>query len=339
MVPNATIGAFYGATETQRAVGYYEIPRDLTEAAARGNRPVPLGRGVKDVQLLLLNKAGRLAGIGEVADLYVRSPHLASGYTADEGATDEAFIVNPFANSARDRLYKTGDMGRYLPDGAVEWAGRNDRCVKIRGFRIALAEIETALGHHPAVVEAAVIAKEFIPEAPAENPIADFRLVAYVASDEERRSLPDRLRSFLATRLPEHMLPGHFVILDRLPLSPNGKIDYSALPEPDRTLPIWASRGQVARNDVETRLGFIFAQVLGLKEVGVNDDFFRLGGHSLLAAQATARICGAFGIGLELRTFLESPTIAALAKYLEARLKPADTTPGTQENDREEIEL
>ena len=150
LAPNAKIGSFYGATETQRAVGYFQIPDEFPSNA---DRAVPLGRGTKDVQLLLLNKNGQLTGIGELGELYVRSPHLATGYIGDEKRTQEMFVINPFTNDANDRMYKTGEIGRYLPDGNVEWAGRNDRRVNIRGFRVELEEVEAVLKQHPAVTE------------------------------------------------------------------------------------------------------------------------------------------------------------------------------------------
>ena len=150
LAPNATIGCFYGATETQRAVGYYEIPRDFTLTNTDANRPVPLGKGIKDVQLLLLNKSWQLAGVGELGELHVRSPHLAAGYVGDENLTSEKFLANPFTSNSNDRLYRTGELGRYLPDGNVEWAGRTDRRVNIRGFRVELEEIESVLKKHPA---------------------------------------------------------------------------------------------------------------------------------------------------------------------------------------------
>ena len=133
--PNAKIGSFYGATETQRAVGYYEIPEDFSAHGDDRTRAIPLGRGIKDVQLLVLNSAGQLAGVGELGELHMRSPHLADGYIRDDELTCERFLINPFTNRPNDRLYRTGELGRYLPDGNIEWAGRNDRRVNIRGFQ------------------------------------------------------------------------------------------------------------------------------------------------------------------------------------------------------------
>ena len=201
LAPNATIGCFYGATETQRAVGYYEIPEDFSAAGDDGTRAIPLGRGIKDVQLLVLNSAGQMAGVGELGELYMRSPHLAEGYIGDEDLTRERFLINPFTNRPNDRLYRTGELGRYLPDGNVEWAGRNDRCVNIRGFRVELAEIETVLKQHPTVKNAAVVVRELDDPNPdnlkskIENPKSETRLVAYVAAEEDGPEFIDLLRS------------------------------------------------------------------------------------------------------------------------------------------------
>jgi acyl-coenzyme A synthetase/AMP-(fatty) acid ligase/acyl carrier protein len=344
LAPSGTIGSFYGATETQRAVGYYEIPLDFawkdTEA-----RPIPLGRGIKDVQLLLLNKAGQLAGVGELAELYLRSPHLAERYIGDEVLTKERFLRNPLTGDPTDRLYRSGELGRYLPDGNVEWAGRNDRRVNIRGFRVELEEIESVLKQHPTVANAAVVLQDYkisYPEtlkSETRNPKPDQRLVAYVVAEEEQQSLVDLLHSYLSARLPDYMVPAHFVVLEQLPLSPNGKVDYQALPAVHENLSQPSSSSSTPQNKVQAKLRDIFCQVLAREQVGIEENFFRLGGHSLSATQATARIREAFGVSLELRTFLQSPTIAALAKEVQSRIRVEDTKPGTRDADREEIEL
>jgi hypothetical protein len=265
------------------------------------------------------------------------------------------FVTNPYTTDPSDRLYRTGELGRYLPDGNVEWAGRNDRRVNIRGFRVELEEIESVLKGHPTVKEAAVIMQEVeLPssETPKsetsenrkskiENPKSDLRLVAYVASSEQdSQSLRDLLHSYVSTRLPEYMVPPHFVFLEQLPLSPNGKIDYRALPGAQRFLSSTESEpSESPRNHVEEKLYAIFCQVLGREHIGISQNFFRIGGHSLLAAQAAARIREVYGLNFALRTFLERPTIAELAKHIELRIKATDTTPSTDDTDREEIEL
>ena len=275
LAPHAKIGSFYGATETQRAVGYYQIPEDFSAQGDDGRRAIPLGRGIKDVQLLVLNSAGQLAGVGELGELYMRSPHLAEGYIGDDELTRERFLINPFTNRPNDRLYRTGELGRYLPDGNVEWAGRNDRCVNIRGFRVELAEIETVLKQHPTVKNAAVVVRELDDPNPdnlkskIENPKSETRLVAYVAAEEEGPEFIDLLRSFLSERLPDYMVPAHFMILEGLPFSPNGKIDYQALPLPIQSPSSPAGSFDAPQTEIEQKLSKIFAQVLGREKVGI----------------------------------------------------------------------
>ena len=232
-----------------------------------------------------------------------------------------------------------------MPDGNVEWAGRNDRRVNIRGFRVELAEIETVLKQHPTVKNAAVVVRELDNPNPdnlkskIENPKSETRLVAYVAAEEDAPEFIDLLRSFLSERLPDYMVPAHFMILEGLPFSPNGKIDYQALPLPIQSPSSPAGSFDAPQTEIEQKLSKIFAQVLGREKVGMNENFFRLGGHSLLAAQAAARIREVFGVALELRAFLESPVVAALAKELDLRLQAGNTTRIRDDTDREEIEL
>jgi amino acid adenylation domain-containing protein len=339
LAPNAKIGSFYGATETQRAVGYFQIPNELSINATNANRAVPIGRGIIDVQLLLLNKNRQLAGIGELGELYVRSPHLATGYIGDEKLTAERFVTNPFTNDLNDRLYRTGELARYLPDGNVEWAGRNDRRVNIRGFRVELAEVEFVLNQHPAVKDTAVVSKEFLLRGSSPISTHDLRLVAYVVPELDQPLSIDGLRSFLSAKLPDYMVPSHFLILGRLPLTPNAKVDYQALPPPDQLQSVSEGSSRPPQTAVERTLSQIFAQVLGREQVGVNDNFFRLGGHSLLAAQAAARIKEAFGVALELRTFLESPTVAALARQVELLFSAGQQTGESAKDEREEFEI
>jgi amino acid adenylation domain-containing protein len=345
LAPNATIGSFYGATETQRAVGYFEIENDPTAAQLETLKAVPLGRGIRDVQLLVLNRSRQLAGVGELGEVYVRSPHLAEGYVGDKTLTRERFVTNPFTNDPQDRLYRSGELGRYLPDGNVEWAGRDDRRVNIRGFRVELEEVEAVLRQHPAVKDAAIVLCQFEQDdflnqiAKMKNPKSDRCLVAYVVADEDQIALADLLHGYLSFRLPDYMVPSHYVVVEQLPLNPNGKIDYRALPAMQQFLSTESRLLQAPQNEVEAKLCAIFCQVLSREQIGIRENFFRIGGHSLLAAQATARIREAFGINFELRTFLEAPTVAALVKPIQLRTKLADTAPSIRDTDREEIEL
>ncbi|HWH80218.1 MAG TPA: AMP-binding protein, partial [Candidatus Binatus sp.] len=221
LAPKAKIVSFYGATETQRAVGYYDLDAENKADDVPNLAVVPTGRGAPDVQLILLTNCGQLAGAGELGELYVRSPHLASGYLDDEALTTANFVVNPFTGNGRDRLYRTGELGRYRPDGNVEWVGRRDRRVNVRGFRVELSELESALSQHPALRAVAVVSESEKPDA---------RLIAYFVADGPSENLPARLREFLAGRLPHYMVPAEFIPLERMPLNPNGKIDYLNLP-------------------------------------------------------------------------------------------------------------
>jgi len=351
LAPNATVGSFYGATETQRAVGYFEIANDSATAQFDGFKSIPLGRGIKDVQLLVLNRSQQLVGVGELGEVFVRSPHLAEGYIGDKERTERMFIVNPFTKDAHDRLYRTGEFGRYLPDGNVEWAGRNDRRVNIRGFRVELEEVESVLKQHPTVQNAAVILGEFElpksetplsedsdnPKSKIENPKSDLRLVAYVAADGEPRSLADLLQSYLSTRLPHYMLPAHFVVLQSLPLSPNGKVDYRSLSATQFSAIVGTLISP--RDEVENKLCEIFTELLGGSDVGIEENFFRIGGHSLLAARAAARIGDAFGVSLDLSTFLENPTVIGLAKKINSLRATGQTTTESDKDQREEFDL
>jgi acyl carrier protein len=266
---------------------------------------LPLGRGIKDVQLLVLGGAQKLAGVGEVGELYVRSPHLARGYIGDPALTEERFVTNPLTGNPADRLYRTGDLGRYLPDGNAEPLGRADLQVKIRGFRVELKEIEAVLAVHDAVRDVAVVARD---DAPGGR-----RLVAYVVARPERQPPPGELRAYLKAKLPEYMIPAAFVALDALPLTPNGKLDRRALPAPDHARPETGGGLVAPRNATEAALADIWCEVLGVEAIGVHDNFFELGGHSLLVVRVLSRVRRVFHVEVPMRELFKSPTVAALA--------------------------
>ena len=335
MLPNTVVGSFYGATETQRAVGYYEIPPDLGVHSHDAGRAIPLGRGIKDVQLLLLNKAGRLASVGELGELYVRSPHLAQRYMADDDFTADNFIKNPFTKDTGDRLYRTGDLGRYLPDGNVEWTGRKDRRVSVRGFRVELAEIESTLNQHGAVTNSAVVGRAFT----AANKQAELRLLAYVEAKQDRSASVEELRCFLNAKLPSYMVPAHIIIVNHLPLSPNGKVDFLKLPEVDSPLMSDHEEFETPQTPIEQTLAKMFMAVLGIERIGRHGNFFHLGGHSLLAAQVVTRLKETLKVAVDLRMFLETPTVEGLARQVEVLQAVAETTQGAQDIGREQIEL
>ncbi len=305
LAPELVCVNHYGSTETQRAVGYYVVPpRD----AAGVPEVLPLGRGIPDVQLLVVNAAGQLAGVGEVGEIWVRSPHVALGYLGEPERTAERFVVNPWTDDPADRAYRTGDLGRYLPGGDVTFAGRADQQVKVRGFRIELGEIESVLGRHPEVRETAVVAR---PDG------SDKRLVAYVVPTAEDVEVA-ALRAFLKERLPDYMVPSAWVTLAALPLTPNGKLDRRVLPEP----PEEDSAGEpvAPRTLAEELVAEIWCTVLRRERIGVHDDFFDLGGHSLLATQVLARVAEGFDVELPVRTVFEHPTLEQFALAVESAL-------------------
>jgi acyl-CoA synthetase (AMP-forming)/AMP-acid ligase II/acyl carrier protein len=315
LAPAVTCVNFYGTTETPQAVGYFIIPNEEAVAQSHGPTPerfsgsVPVGRGIQDVQLLVLNSSRQLAGIGEVGEIYVRTPYLTKGYLDDAPLTRERFIANPWTDSPDDRLYRTGDLARYRPNGDVAFLGRIDEQVKVRGFRVELGEIETVLGQHAAVRDAVVVAREDVP--------GDRRLVAYLVLHPEQTSMRQEIRRFLQQRLPGYMVPAVFVTLDALPLTPNGKVDRHALPVPDPVALLRERTSIPPRTPVEEVLAEIWAEVLGLEQVGAFDNFFELGGHSLKATQVMSRVRRAFDVELPLRRFFETPTVAGLALTIE----------------------
>jgi amino acid adenylation domain-containing protein len=334
IAPAVAVVNLYGSTETQRAVGYYTgagfaagggaaaaaaatgsatAAGTATLAAAaepakvaRARESLPLGRGVAGVQLLVLNRAGNLAGIGELGEIHLRSPHLARGYLDDPAGTAARFVPHPLAAVAGERLYRTGDLGRYLPDGNVEFAGRADLQVKIRGFRIELGEIEALLARHPAVRDCAVAARD--------GAAGQKRLVAYVVLAGATPA--GDLRTYLKERLPDAMVPAAFVPMERLPVTPNGKLDRRALPEP-KPEQRGADAGYVApRTDSEQAIAAILREVLGVDQVGLHDNFFELGGNSLQLLRAHGRLSEAFPGGLQVVDLFTHPTVAALAAWL-----------------------
>jgi acyl carrier protein len=323
----------YGPTENTTFSSYYCV-EELPESATS----IPIGRPITNTQIYLLDADLQPVPIGIAGELYIGGDGLAREYLNRPELTAERFIANPFSSKPEARLYQTGDLGRYLPDGNIEFLGRIDNQVKIRGFRIELGEIEAVLSQHPAVEETVVIATEDIP--------GDKNLVAYIVPNQEQiqtqeaQSLVSLLREFLKEKLPEYMVPRAYVVIESLPLTPNGKVDRRALPAPD-TLIFDKQNYLAPRTHVEEALVEIWAKVLGKEQVGINDNFFELGGHSLLATQLVSRIRDAFQIDLSVRNLFEAPTVGQLARYVETMswaVKGLDTT-GTTGEEREEVEF
>jgi len=293
-------------------VGYHVV---VDRPGGAGREILPLGRGMRDVQLLVLTRDERLAGIGELGEIAIRSPHLAAGYLGDPELTRERFLANPFgAGAPEDRLYRTGDLGRYRPDGEVEFVARADNQVKIRGFRIELGEIEATLARHPAVREAVVVAR-----VDRTGRSGDKRLAAYVVPrGAPAPPLPGfaELQDFLRQRLPEYMVPPAWMELARLPVTPNGKLDRKALPEPELARPDRGQEYVAPRGEVEQAVAEIWREVLQVERVGSHDKFFHLGGHSLLLVRVHARLRERFGQELSMMDLFKYPDVSSLAQYL-----------------------
>ncbi|NER47173.1 MAG: amino acid adenylation domain-containing protein [Symploca sp. SIO1A3] len=293
------------------AYGPTEASVCATIAKCSDREKISIGRPVANTQIYILDKYLQAVPIGVPGELHISGAGLARGYLNRPELTQEKFIPNPFNNSKL--LYKTGDLVRYLPDGNIEFLGRIDNLVKIRGFRVELGEIEATLSQLPEVREAVVLAREDQPN--------DQRLVAYVVPKSlDYDNLVPSLRATLKKLLPNYMIPSNFVILEDLPLTPNGKVDRRALPAPD--LQSYVAENYVApRTPTEEMLAKIWAQVLKVEQVGIDDNFFDLGGHSLLATQVISRVQEAFSISLPLRLLFESPTIAQLSEEIIAQLE------------------
>ena len=311
LAPAVTCVNFYGTTETPQAVGYYvvSIPAELTavNGAAALTKTIPLGRGIDDAQLLILNRGRNLAGVGEQGEICVRSPFLSGGYLDDQEKTLERFQTNPFTSSPGDLIYRTGDLGRYLPDGAVEFAGRADRQVKVRGHRIELGEIECAMERHAGVRQAVVVVREIDSQ--------DQRLEAHIVPQAEQLTI-DQLRTFLQKSLPSYMVPSSFVVLDHLPLTPNGKVDRSALPAPDYMRQEQQEALVAPRDGLELQLRQIWEKLLKVRPIGIRDNFFDLGGHSLLAVRLFAQIEKVTGKRLPVAALFHAPTIEQLTRLM-----------------------
>jgi amino acid adenylation domain-containing protein len=328
IAPGVRCVNLFGSTETQRAVSFHVVDEAAPAAAgSAGKEVLPLGRGMRDAQLLVLDRLDRPAGVGEVGQLCTRSPHLALGYLDDPRRTAESFTPDACSPQPGERIYRTGDLGRYLPSGEAVYLGRADQQVKIRGFRIELGEIEAVLGGYPAVREAVVLA-------PADGPGGDRRLVAFVtlrqggtaalsgaalseaAAPEAAAPEVDGLREYLAARLPAYLVPAAFVALPQLPLTPNGKVARRALLQSAAAAARPAASAVAPTNDLEETIAAVWRQVLELPAVGIYDNFFDLGGHSLLLVRLHAGLQQAVGRELAMIDLFSHPTIHAQAEYL-----------------------
>jgi amino acid adenylation domain-containing protein len=303
--PRVALGNFYGPTESSIDATW----RQVDAAILQGSGTVPIGRPIANVRCHVLDARLQPVPVGVPGQLYVGGRGLARGYLNRPELTAQAFIDDPYRSG--ERLYATGDKARYLSTGELEFLGRLNEQVKVRGYRIELGEIESALGMHEGVARSVVIVREDAP--------GDARLVAYVVGRDGHSADPASLRQHLATSLPAYMVPQHIVVLESIPLLPNGKTDRKALPQPEMR----EQEGSYAapRSELEESLAQIWSEVLGGVRVGVHDSFFDLGGHSLTAMQVVSRIRSTFQVELALRTLFETPTVARQAVAVQALLQ------------------
>ncbi|HZR43847.1 MAG TPA: amino acid adenylation domain-containing protein, partial [Ktedonobacteraceae bacterium] len=297
---NVQLHNLYGPTEAAIDVTYWECQR---------GQGVTIGRPIANTQIYILNAAMQPVPINVPGELFIGGVNVARGYHHRPELTAEKFIRDPFGTTEGARLFRTADLARYRADGAIEFLGRSDHQVKIRGFRIELGEIEAVLSQHPAIQDVVVVAREDTP--------GNKRLVAYLvfSEQEDRHPSIEDLRNFLKDKLPSYMIPAAFVFLDALPLQPNGKVDRKALPAPDTTRPELEATYVAPRTPTEERLAAIWAEVLGIDRVGIQDNYFDLGGASIQSLDIIAKANEA-GIPLALEMLFEHQTIAELAEHL-----------------------
>ena len=293
----------YGPTENTTFTCCYQI----TEPDQFGSS-VPIGRPITNTQVYVLDSHLQPVPVGVPGELYIGGDGLARGYLNHLDLTEENFLQNPFSDEPRARLYKTGDLVRYLSDGNIEFLGRLDHQVKIRGFRIELGEIEAVLAQYSTVLQTVVTARE--------DMLDGKRLVAYVVPNQEQAPTVDELRRFLKQKLPSYMVPSTFVLLDTLPLTPSGKVDRRVLPAPDQLRQEPEETFIAPHDELELQLTKIWEKVLGIQHISVQDNFFDLGGHSMLAARLFAQIEKKLGKNLPLATLFQAPTIEELASII-----------------------
>ncbi len=298
----AVIYNHYGPTETTVGVLTYRVHQTTNQ-----HLTTPIGRPLPNTQVYILDRHLQLLPVGCIGELYIGGSLVARGYLNNPELTKASFISNPFGSG---HLYKTGDLVRYLLDGNIEFLGREDKQVKIRGFRIELQEIESVLVNHPRVQEAIVTTHETQ---------AGKQLVAFFVGKQP--IVEHELRTFLGQKLPQVMIPSHFVQLTAMPVTPHGKIDYRALSVPDMTeRPVLENDFVAPHTLIQEKVAAIWAESLMVSHVGIYDNFFEVGGHSLLAVQVISRVRDTFQIELPLRSFFEEPTITGICQRIEAIL-------------------
>ncbi|MEM8808817.1 MAG: amino acid adenylation domain-containing protein, partial [Cyanobacteria bacterium P01_G01_bin.38] len=343
--PSIKVANAYGPTEAADDIAQFITDKPLP----KNQRTVPIGQPLANLRLYILDAQMQLVPIGAPGEICVSGIGVGNGYWKNEAKTCLSFVPNPFSSrgqsssaDSRDLIYKTGDLGRWLPDGNLEFLGRIDNQVKIRGFRIELGEIEALLSQYPSVQDAVAIVREDSP--------GNQSLVAYIVKSADNQlsrgdentpnalagaanhNLSSQLRDFLKQKLPDPMVPSAFIPLERLPLTPSGKVDRRALPQPEQTRPKSERPYTAPSTAIEKAIAEIWQQILGIERVSLDDSFFELGGHSLLITQLFTRLRNTFEVNITLRSLFDLPTIADIAQEIKRiQQTPTDHSPDEEQ--------
>ena len=309
-LPGASLYNEYGPTEGTVWSTVYQLSNDSKV------RQVPIGKPVPNVRTYVLDKKLHPVPIGVLGELFIGGAGVVRGYLNRKELTAERFICNPVRNNSEDILYRTGDLAKYQTDGNILFCGRTDHQVKIRGYRIELGEIESTLSSFNSISDAVVVARESTGQ--NSDTVKSRMLVAYVVANEKLKPATDELKSWLRGTLPEYMVPQIFVFIDKIPLSPNGKVDMKALPEPGQDQPLSSASYVKADNPIEESLIKVWGSVLAADLIGIHDNFFEIGGDSILSIQIIAR-ARALGIHLTPKQIFQNPTIFELARVAESK--------------------
>ncbi|WP_414529157.1 amino acid adenylation domain-containing protein [Nodularia chucula] len=328
---NQLVKQIYQNHHIQKVLNLYGPSEDTTYSTfveINRNSNVTIGRPIADTQIYLLDPKLQPVPIGVPGEIYIGGAGLARGYLNQPELTKERFIFNPFSSKLNSKLYKTGDLARYLPDGNLEYLGRADNQVKIRGFRIELGEIENALLKHRSLRETVVLVRE--------DKAGHQQLVAYIVSLQSQIPTVNELRKYLKELLPDYMIPGIFIFLDTLPFLPNGKVDRRALPVPENLRPDLRVSFQLPQSEMEQQIAKLWQEVLHLDQVGIHDNFFDLGGHSLLMLKVNNQLCAILQRDISVVTMFQNSTIYSLAQYLNQEQQVCFT--GTRDRAQKQIE-
>jgi amino acid adenylation domain-containing protein len=322
LLPNTQLINGYGPTENTTFTCCYRIPNLLNDNLTS----IPIGKAIANTEVYILDDNLQPVSIGEAGELYIGGDGLAKGYLNRPDLTTARFIPHPFRKDSTAKLYKTGDEVRYLADGNIEFVGRLDNQVKLRGYRIELSEIETALIQNNTIKEAIVICREDSP--------GNKYLVAYITLQNEQEIDINQLKDYLHSKLPEYMVPAAIMVIEKIPLTANGKIDRTALPMPSQE--ISSQSLVIPKTEIETNLAEIWGEVLGLEQVGIENNFFDIGGTSLLGLKLITRIQNSFGVDLRAVKLYQYPTIQKLAHYLTESTKKQPTQIKTQQQQNQD---